>query len=312
MGMLKDYFSFSKRERTGAIVLVIVIAVVFVLPDFLPSPERITDRSSFDELKKQLDSMKEKEPGAVKETYRGQKVEEFSDHFSIPTTPHSRELFYFDPNTLSAEGWKKLGLTDRTIQTIRKYISRGGSFRQPQDLAKIYSLRKSDFEQLMPFVRIQQKNEQQTEKIYGGSIKSTKSNQLSTQEIDVNKADTTMMIALPGIGSKLATRILRFREKLGGFYSVDQLGEVYGLQDSVFQKIKPFLSCDNPDLQRININTADLSILKSHPYIKPEVANAIVNYRKQHGEYQSVEELKKIEILSPATFQKIQSYLSVR
>jgi competence ComEA-like helix-hairpin-helix protein len=128
--------------------------------------------------------------------------------------------------------------------------------------------------------------------------------------VNVNSADTMALIALPGIGSKLALRILNFRDKLGGFYSVDQIKETYGLADSTFQKIKIYLIVDG-QVEKINLNTVTKDQLKIHPYIKWNLANAIVEYRNQHGNYKSIEDLKNISMLDENTFNKIAHYLSL-
>jgi competence ComEA-like helix-hairpin-helix protein len=128
--------------------------------------------------------------------------------------------------------------------------------------------------------------------------------------IDINHADTSELIALPGIGSKLAARIVSFREKLGGFYSVEQIRETYGLSDTSFQKIKPFLFI-NGEVEKFNINSATKDDLKNHPYIKWNIANAIVEYRKQHGNYNQLDDLKNITIVDEPTFNKIAHYISL-
>jgi len=115
---------------------------------------------------------------------------------------------------------------------------------------------------------------------------------------------------LPGIGSKLAARIVNFRDKLGGFYSVDQVGETYGLADSTFQKIKGSLQLSG-SVKKFNINTATKDELKIHPYIKWNLANAIVEYRNQHGAFKSLDELKNIVLIDEVTFEKIVHYLSL-
>jgi DNA uptake protein ComE-like DNA-binding protein len=129
--------------------------------------------------------------------------------------------------------------------------------------------------------------------------------------IEVNSADTSALISLPGIGSKLAMRIINFRDKLGGFASVNQVGETYGLPDSTFQKIKSRLECNGNSVRKLNINTVDINTLKTHPYIKWNIANAIVNYRQQHGNYRSLDDLKKIVIIDTETFNKIAPYLTL-
>jgi competence ComEA-like helix-hairpin-helix protein len=130
--------------------------------------------------------------------------------------------------------------------------------------------------------------------------------------IDINLADTSQWIALPGVGSKLAFRIVNFRDKLGGFYSIEQVGETYALPDSTFQKIKSRLRVNGSSLRTININTATVEQLKMHPYIKWNIANAMIQYRQQHGPYQSVEDLQKIAIVTPEWLQKVAPYFTVQ
>jgi DNA uptake protein ComE-like DNA-binding protein len=129
--------------------------------------------------------------------------------------------------------------------------------------------------------------------------------------IDINAADTTVFSTLPGIGSKLSNRIITFREKLGGFYSTSQGAEIYGLPDSTFLKIKPYLITGDISIKKININTADANLLKQHPYIKWNLANAIVQYRQQHDDFKTIDELQNIALITPEVFAKISPYLEI-
>src|SRR5690606_13844379 len=129
--------------------------------------------------------------------------------------------------------------------------------------------------------------------------------------VDINEGDLNSFISLPGIGEKLANRIINFRNKLGGFYSVDQISETYGLPDSTFQKIKSLLVIKESSIKRISINNVTKDELKLHPYIKWNIANAIIEYRNQHGNFVSVEDLKKIILLDDITYSKIQPYLLI-
>jgi competence protein ComEA len=222
------------------------------------------------------------------------------------------ELFYFDPNTISPEQWKTLGLRDKTISTIQNYISKGGKFRSAEDLKKIYGLHNDEFERLSPYVKIENQsavinNKNSTNNSFNNPSNKKK---FHGEIIDINTADTTALTALPGIGSKLANRIISFREKLGGFFSVDQIAETYALPDSTFIKIKPFLKT-NSEVKKININTADANILKQHPYVKWNLANAIIQYRNQHGAFKSVNDLQQIALITPEIFRKISAYLEV-
>ncbi|MBK6380473.1 MAG: helix-hairpin-helix domain-containing protein [Chitinophagaceae bacterium] len=129
---------------------------------------------------------------------------------------------------------------------------------------------------------------------------------------DVNNSDTAAFIALPGIGSKLAARIVAFREKLGGFYKVEQVAETYGLTDSTFQKIKSWLVIGNSGVKKLNINTATVDELKTHPYLRYNIANAIVQYRQQHGSFSSVFDIKRIMMINDDIYNKVAPYLTVK
>jgi DNA uptake protein ComE-like DNA-binding protein len=132
------------------------------------------------------------------------------------------------------------------------------------------------------------------------------------EPFDINAADTSAFIALPGIGSKLASRIVLFRERLGGFYDVRQIGEVYGLQDSIFRKISPMLKCSPHNIKKIEINTAGEETLKIHPYIRWQMANALVAYRNQHGPFHSAEDVAKLENLDTEAVKKMMPYISFK
>lgn len=132
------------------------------------------------------------------------------------------------------------------------------------------------------------------------------------QPFDINTADTSAFIALPGIGSKLASRIVLFREKLGGFYDVSQLAEVYGLHDSVFRKISPMLRCNSNRIRKIEINSAEKETLKIHPYIRWQMANALVAYREQHGSYHSADDIAKLENIDMDAVKKMMPYISFK
>ena len=129
---------------------------------------------------------------------------------------------------------------------------------------------------------------------------------------EINSADTSAFIALPGIGSKLAARIVLFREKLGGFHNVAQLREVYGLQDSVYQLVSRYLRCDPARIVLIDINKADKEVLSMHPYIRWKTANALMAYREQHGRFTSVDEIRSLENIDAEVVEKMIPYISVK
>jgi len=296
----KDYFAFTKKERTGIYVLLALIAICITIPQFFKSATfseevRVEVMQLQKALPEQVFKQKERRP-AYNDIYYAPEKEE----------PVKATLFTFDPNTLDAAGWKKLGINERTTRTIQHYLSKGGQFRNASDLQKMYSLKKEDFDRLMPYIRIAT-----PPPLYSPGKAPAKYVKAPPAIIDINQADTAAFIALPGIGSKLARRIVNFREKLGGFYSVQQVAETFGLPDSTFQLIQPRLQCGAVVLQKLNINTADANTLKQHPYIRWNIANAIVQYRQQHGLFRKPEELQQIVLITPELYQKLAAYISV-
>ena len=318
---LNEYLSFTKKERVGIFILLALIIICLLLPFFYPYfiHQKKYDHSQFD---KEIAQLKIQEADSVtNKKYFNKNFDEnnYTNYYEpsekIFYTKPKAEVFYFDPNTASADDWKRLGVREKTAATILKYVSKGGHFYKPEDIAKIWGLHKEDVDRLLPYVKIEN-----TKKEYANNESNFKNNypsdsyrdkKYSPQTIDINVSDTTAFIALPGIGSKLAQRIIAFRDKLGGFYSVEQIKETYGLPDSTFIKIKPKLILTNPAVKQININTANLDEMRSHPYIRYAIANAILQYRTQHGNFSSIDYIKKIMIVTDDVFTKVSPYLTI-
>jgi competence ComEA-like helix-hairpin-helix protein len=165
-------------------------------------------------------------------------------------------------------------------------------------------------QRLIPYIQIAAKENNYTQKTY--EPKTFEKIKYTPVSIDINNADTAVFIALPGIGSKLAQRIINFRDKLGGFYKVEQLAETFGLPDSTFQNIKSGLRVNSSTIKQFNINTATVDEMKLHPYIRYNLANAIVQYRIQHNTFLDVTDLKKIMIVTDEMFNKVSPYLTVQ
>lgn len=129
--------------------------------------------------------------------------------------------------------------------------------------------------------------------------------------VDINRADSLLWEQLPGIGPVLARRIVYFRERLGGFHSIAQVGETYGLADSVFNKIQPLLRLGDVSLRKIDLNETDEKSLADHPYINTKLARVIIRYRNSHGPFNQVEGLKGIALVDDSIYRKLEKYLVV-
>lgn len=320
---VKDYLIFTRKERIGILVISGLLLFVFFLPEVISRTSKSRnfqpDTSWFTAVSK----LERKAIDSTSNSYRKNEEDQaYAYQFDKPKGSYFEkntvkdELFYFDPNILSETGWKKLGLRDKTIRIIQNYLSKGGRFKNPEDLQKIYGMHPDEFKKLSPYIKIEPIPEKKSDVFASANTQTENQNPKNYPTrypvIDINASDTTAFISLPGIGSKLAARIVNFRDKLGGFYSINQVGETFGLPDSTFQKIKQYLKLENISLKKININTTTIDELKNHPYIRYSLANPIIAYRNEHGPFSKVEDIKKVMAVSEEGYLKIAPYLTLQ
>ena len=310
----KNPFIFSKKDRTGILILLVVIVAVFISAKYI-YPFIVKDESLANaDITIATDSLlaKQNTDNKKSNTYSDYNSDEGYQAYSKKTynNTFTGTMFYFDPNTLDAAGWQRLGIKDKTIASMQKYLTKGGRFKEPDDLRKVWGLRDDEKERLMPYVRI------------AAVAQTTYTNNYTPYEkkpfekkviapVDINAGDSAAFDALPGIGGGYSRRIINFRNRLGGFYKVEQIAETFGLPDSVFQKIKPLLIISGNDVRKLNVNTAKEEELKAHPYIRWQLAKVITEYKKQHGDFKTLQDLKKIMTIDEETYNKISPYLII-
>ena len=128
--------------------------------------------------------------------------------------------------------------------------------------------------------------------------------------VELNSADSAALETVNGIGPAFASRIIKYRSRLGGFNSKEQLREVYGIDSAKYQALQSQVNVDAGSIQKININTAQFGDLKKNPYLSFKQMNALIQYRKQHGNYSSVADLRKVLILNDEVLARLAPYLS--
>lgn len=205
------------------------------------------------------------------------------------------ELFDFDPNTATKDELEQLGFKPWQAENIVKYRSKGGCFKQPSDITKIHGVDADFAERLMPYIKIESQTQTASYDIL----------------VNINTATASDFQKLKGIGEAYSKRIVAYREKLGGFIAVEQVREVYGMTDELYNSILPNIKVNNEPIRTININTADFKTLVSHPYIDKKIANAILNYRDFAKTIKSTDELVKQKALSKSEYDKISMYISI-
>lgn len=307
----KDYFSFNNRVRRGLIVLfgliTLEIAVLFYLR-YIPSSSGAIDITKF---KKEIDDFygsgiagkaPEKGDGDSSDTYKkGTSYERRNEN----PNRKAAELFSFNPNNLPRTEWKRLGFSDRQIQSIRNYEEKGGKFRTKEDVRKMYAIKVDEFSRIEPYISIPD-----TEKKKSGLSFTHERKHILV--VDIGTADQVELEKLPMVGEFLAAKISSYREKLGGYYSINQVKEIRGMRDSTYLVIVPHLFLkDSTNLRRINLNTADYDELNRHPYIDNTLARLIISFRTQHDKFSEVDDLRKVALVDAELYRKIAPYLKV-
>lgn len=286
---VKDYLSFSSSDRNGIVFLISLIFLVIILTYLIPRfavSENETDMTHFKEIAtKFYDDEEIREP---------------------VSSPEVVDFFYFDPNQLTRQQMVKLGFDERLRRTFENYLSKKGKFREKEDLLKIYGMTDSIFSLIEPFIifsqqkEIHEKPSRPVEKIAERLC------------IELNSADTIKLKLLPGIGSVLSSRIIRYRDLLGGFWQTDQLKEVYGISAELYEKISASVEVDTSLIRKINLNEASFSELLRHPYISYEQAGKISNFLKQNNKIPGPDVLLERRMIDSITFNRLYPYLSAR
>ena len=309
---IRDYLTFNKRERNGLLVLLTIITLLIVylnISDGFIKHEKI----DFTKFEKEIVIFKAsekfikdsvKQANENKYTYRKEVHEQ-----AVIAEKRSPEYFDFNPNNLPENNWQRLGLTDKQIHTIKNYETKGGKFRSKEDVKKMYCIPEKQYLSLEPYIQIP------SEKKTLPNFKSQKiENKYSNNEniiVEINTADSALQTKVKGIGPFYAKTIVKYRNLLGGFATKEQLMEMWKFDSVKFAGIEKCIIVDPTEIKKININTCTAAQLK-HPYINWNVANAIFNYRVKHGNYSTLQDIKKTDLVDDKTYRKIVPYLTLK
>lgn len=302
--IVKEYFIFSKKERNAAIMLLLLVTVFLAAP-YLYTPQKRPPRIG-KELEAYLDN------DSANNTAFSNRSRLITPAAIADTDPGPLHLFVFDPNRISESGWKKLGLPDKLIRTISNYRNKGGQFRQATDIRKIWGLSKEMADRLIPYISISLANADYYQKRPVDTTQRKHPEEMANLRLNINQATPDEWKKLRGIGDVLAKRIVRFRDKTGGFVSVEQVRKTYGISDSLWTTIRPFLFTDKPATSLLDINKATVGDIVSHTGISHGIANAIITYRNQNGNYLSIDDLKKIAVVGDSVFEQIRPHFFVQ
>lgn len=230
------------------------------------------------------------------------------DSLIIPNSKKSKSIpeykqpvyFAFDPNVVTVYQMQQLGFPDWLATRIEKFRQKGGRFKTAADLQKIYGFPSELFDKVEKYIQIETQE-----------LEPEKPKEAVRLSINLNTADTTELMAVNGIGRTFAKRILAYRAKLGGFYSVSQLTEVYGLSADKLEAFNADFQIDKNQIQQLNLNQATFKELVAHPYLEYEQVKQIVNYREALGKFDDVGQLIKLQHFTQKDLERLKYYLQV-
>ena len=293
---LNNYFGFNKQQRNGLLVLLsisfLLFAVRLAYPIFIKADNIVLLNLPL--IEKKLDSAYASRP-------------RFSKNNAQKQSGALTKLFVFDPNTVTREQLLLLGLKEKTVQIFLKFRDKGFVFKQKKDLRKVYGISEKLYTQLEPYILIGETTIKQPEKPKKQEVSEKSAVKIIPAKLELNSADSTELVALDGIGIVYARRILKYRTILGGFTNVEQLKEVYGFSEALFENVKNNFIVDARTLKKINLNKDDFKRLNKHPYLSYELTKSIFDWRRKT----TITEDNLKDILdNPALYQKLLPYLN--
>ena len=286
---IRELFSFSGKERTGILTLLFIIFFLIVLWKLIPIliPKETVDFSEWE---------------AQVNTY-------LANSKTYSSVDESLHPVVFNPNKADSATLVAVGLPPQLIANWLKYLRKGGRFRDREGVKKIYGMTSNLYRQLDSFLvfppaKEDLKNLSVARSFVKGGEKQN-SVQVKPQEdfvrkkrpaerLELNKADSVMLVEVPGIGPVLASRIIKYRNLLGGYYDVSQLREVYGLREENFAAVAPHFTVDPSALKSFNINFATVQQLGRHPYVGFRTARRIFSLRDKMGKFSAPEDLATV------------------
>lgn len=294
--MWKDFFYYTRSERRG-IVLLIVLILLCLGGSLLIKPTKSTPKQ---------DALFNRDYDAFVQSLKILNQKEYNKYFH----PYKRQeiiLAPFDPNTADSVTFLHLGLPPWMAKNILKYRAKGGKFKKPEDFKKIYGLTSEQYATLLPYITIAE-SKRDTIRVLAqrDTTKHYPEKYIAGTRIELNTADTTDLKRIPGIGSGIAKMIVRYRQQLGGFFSVSQLDEIHLLSTA----INKWFTVNPSLIRKISLNKSGISRLNAHPYINFYQAKVILEHRRRHGNITSLKQLSLYEEFTQRDFERLSPYIS--
>ncbi|MDR2475994.1 MAG: helix-hairpin-helix domain-containing protein [Bacteroidales bacterium] len=316
--MWKNFFYYSKRERLAVMALLGVIAVLVCLIHVMPTVWRSNDSNALNtketEAYRDFCASLEKRENVPRNFPRTGK----NSYYANENGPAKH--FAFNPNTADSATFLSLGLKPFIIRNILKYREKGGKFKSATDFAKVYGLNQRMFSELQAYIRIPveeppvylQERQEMSKPVAPATIYARQEKYPQGTSVELNRSDTTELKKIPGIGSAFARRITSYRDRLGGFYSVEQLSEVWGITPEMYAQLSGWFTVDASLIKKLSVNQLTLEELRKHPYINYYRAKAFIDMRMKKGKLYSLDEFSLLDEFPEKEIRRLEHYLDFR
>ena len=286
MKKLSPHFWYSKSQRNGVIFLLLIILILQGFISFHPKENQLTSIVGPDisKYKRQLDSLSE-----------------------LKSIKQKVEIFPFNPNFISDYKGYQLGLSVEEIDRIHSFRKKGKFVNSAAEFQSVTGVSDSLLKEIAPFFKFPKWVEHKKEQLK----KTGNPNKTAITKRDINKATQEDLKSINGIGEKLSQQILNYRKRIQGFYFKDQMNEVWGLEETLIDKIWEYFEIsEKPKINKININTASFKEVLAIPYIDYKLCKRIFEYRDLNAEFQNLTELQRIDSFPKNKYDRIVLYLS--
>ena len=229
-------------------------------------------------------------------------------------------FFAFNPNAISHAEWVSLGLSPYQADGVIRFRDRIGGFKSKRDLQRVYVLPKGWFDRHQHNIELPahySKPARSWSESYPARTPEF-SNEAASRPVEkaqviveLNGADSLDLMEIRGVGAKSARQVIRYRNALGGFHSMDQLAEIRYLHPNVREKLLETVRIDSSLIRQLNLNDVTVEDLAKHPYLSWKMAQSIIDMRTHRKRFNKVEELLEHHRMTDSLFLRIRPYIYV-
>lgn len=277
--IIKSYFVFSRSQRTGIFllfVIIIVLQIAYFFADFSSFSDDSPEKGKWLSLQSQVDFLKKQKKDYV------------------------LKIYPFNPNFITDYKGYKLGMSVAEIDRLLAFRKQNKYVNSSEEFQAVTKVSDSLLSVISPYFKfpdwVKNKKEFKEYKKYSNTVFAKKEKIII---LDINQASQEDLVKIYGIGEAISLRILKFKENLGAFVSMEQMKDIWGLSPEVIENLNSHFKVSSlPNVKKIDINNASIKELSQFPYFNYQLAKQIVTFRSMNGDFKNVNDLTKIKGLS--------------